>query len=494
MDGVLRTAMFREREHVVVPVIALMEGVVHAVNAQSPEFVPASELAKSANGWNGEPVMFNHPERDGQKVTANSPETLEQSQLGQVFNTRMDGTRLRMEAWVDSSRADVVGEQAQALLATLTSGGVVEVSVGAFITAVKASGSHKGKSYQAVWRDIVPDHLALLPAGTTGACSTASGCGAGTPRANSVYLVTAEGFQEEGETPMPDIPVVEPKTLRQRIREWFESLRAAEDIEGTSDMDLRQALHNALRSSEPAFEGIDAVFPEEKVVIYAVSPDGKLSLFKREYSLTDGAVALANERTEVTPVMRYEPVTAAADVPAAPPCGCHSQSNPGALSASAGVPKTMHKNAERITALIANGKTTWTEQDRTHMETMPDERIAALEAAANAEPPAPVAKELTLADLPEAWRKAIEDTAAAQAAARTESIEALAAAQTTFTRAELEALPAETLTKIATLATKPAATVTTFASRAPVVRAAEDAPPPPPDMNALIVARAAGRR
>jgi hypothetical protein len=254
-------------------------------------------------------------------------------------------------------------------------------------------------------------------------------------------------------------------------------------------------LHNALRSSEPAFEGIDAVFPEEKTVIYAVSPDGKLSLFKRSYSLTDGVATLDGERTEVTPVMRYEPVTAAA-APPTPACGCHSQSNQSASSASAGAPKVMHKNAERITALIANTKTVWTENDRAHMETLPDERITALEGAANVEPPAPVAKELTLADLPEPWRKAIEDQAAAQAAERTETVEALAAAQTTFTRKELEELPAETLKKIATLAAagKAPGRVTTFITRAPAQRTAEEAVPPPPDMNAMIVARAAAAK
>jgi len=253
-------------------------------------------------------------------------------------------------------------------------------------------------------------------------------------------------------------------------------------VEGTSDMELRQELSNLLRSSEPAFEGIDAVFPDDHAVVYAVSPEGALAFFKRTYSLTDGVVTLDGARVEVTPVMRYEPVAAAAA--ASTSCGCQSQSNQSATSASAEVTYTMHKNAERITSLIANTKTPWTEHDRAYLETVPDERLSTLEAAATVEPPAPVTKELTLADLPEAWRKAIE---------------ALAAVQATFTKADLEAMPADTLTKIAALASiiKPTttSTVTSFAGRTPPAqRSAADAVPPPPDFNAAIRTAEQARR
>ncbi|HMI90073.1 MAG TPA: hypothetical protein VK509_01865, partial [Polyangiales bacterium] len=57
----LRTMQFESREHLVVPVIALVEGVVHAVNSDQPEYVPGTELARAPLGWNGRPVVGDHP-------------------------------------------------------------------------------------------------------------------------------------------------------------------------------------------------------------------------------------------------------------------------------------------------------------------------------------------------------------------------------------------------------------------------------------------------
>lgn len=496
-DGALRTATFRGRTHTVVPVVALMEGVVHAVNAAEPELVLATELQRTASAWNGEPVMLDHPEKNGKKVSANDPEILDASQVGQVFNARMSDTRLLMDAYLDPSRADVVGEQARTLLTALEAGGTVEVSVGAFITIEKTSGvDGNGRRYAGIWRDIVPDHLALLPDGSTGACSVDSGCGAGVARAASKHLVTAEGLVPEGET-MPDAPIPQlGRSLRERISSMFTFRTEAGAVEDMSDQDLRRTLDTALRATEPAYLGIESVFPGESTVIYAVAPEEKVQFFKRTYELTDAKdVSFDGERVEVEPVTRYEPVMAAAASAAAQgstSCGCHSQQQ-SALSAEE-KHVTVHKNAERITALIANAKTPWTEHDRVHLEGQSDERLAALESAAVAEPPAPVKPEITLADLPEGWRKAIEAQAALELSEKSTSIEALAAAQTVFTKAELEAMPLDQIKKMATLAGQPAPT--TFAARQSAIRsAAGDAgAPPPPDMNAALRAAAAKRQ
>src|SRR5688500_17004964 len=84
----IRTGTFREREHLIVPVVALVEGVVWAVNAPSPELVLASTLERSVPAWNGRPVVMDHPDNeDGDKITANTPETLQARSYGQVFET-----------------------------------------------------------------------------------------------------------------------------------------------------------------------------------------------------------------------------------------------------------------------------------------------------------------------------------------------------------------------------------------------------------------------
>jgi hypothetical protein len=184
--GALRMDTFQGRSHLVVPVTALMEGVIWPANAETPEYVPASEL--SALGWDGRPVMHGHPIERGALVPADAPTTLDGGALGAVFNAAVRNGHLEMEAWIDPVRASRVSG-ADRTLARLSAGETVEVSVGVFVEPESRSGEHGGKRYASVWRGIVPDHLAFLPEGQVGACSVAMGCGA------QRHLVTARGFE-----------------------------------------------------------------------------------------------------------------------------------------------------------------------------------------------------------------------------------------------------------------------------------------------------------
>src|ERR1041385_2489586 len=91
--GAVRTEMFEDREHLVVPVVALMEGVIHAVNAATPEFVPGPLLASAPYGWNGRPLVLGHPTRDGQQVSANDARILESQGFGFIQNARAAGKK-----------------------------------------------------------------------------------------------------------------------------------------------------------------------------------------------------------------------------------------------------------------------------------------------------------------------------------------------------------------------------------------------------------------
>jgi hypothetical protein len=183
--GGLRAASFQERDYLVVPVTALMEGVIWPSNASGPEFVPASAL--SALGWDGRPVMRGHPSKDGVDVSANDPRVLESGAFGTVFNTTVKDGRLLMEAWLDPQRAASVSD-ADRIIERLRNNETVEVSIGAFVVMERRAGQHLLQSYDVVWRDIMPDHLAFLVEGQTGACSVAMGCGA------QRHLVTAQGI------------------------------------------------------------------------------------------------------------------------------------------------------------------------------------------------------------------------------------------------------------------------------------------------------------
>lgn len=175
--GKIRSASLHGREHVVVPIVALVEGVIFPVNADTPELVLAEELGHSPQGWNGRPVYPYHPSEGGRQVSGNIPRIMEAGSFGTLFGTGFDGKRLNTEAWLDPMRAEKVGRQAQRVIERARNGEPIEVSVGAFVTAERRNGQFNGKSYKAVWRHIVPDHLAMLPEGTLGACSNAMGCG-----------------------------------------------------------------------------------------------------------------------------------------------------------------------------------------------------------------------------------------------------------------------------------------------------------------------------
>lgn len=181
----LRHARFEGAEHVVVPVVAMVgDSVVHPVNAETPELVPAVVLAEAPRGWNGRPVLPNHP--DGGRASANDPRTLEQMRIGTLFDTRFEDGRLKTEAWVDVARAESLGGDAADVVRRLRDGETVEVSVGAWVTGSRRTGTRDGRRFEFVWTNVIPDHLAVLPAGAEGACSVDMGCGA--PRA-------AQGFE-----------------------------------------------------------------------------------------------------------------------------------------------------------------------------------------------------------------------------------------------------------------------------------------------------------
>lgn len=175
--AVARTDTYMGREHLVVPVVALVEGVVQAANADVPELVTAAELAKTVAGWNGRPLVLDHPASGPHRISANDPRVRERHEIGTLFGMRVEGKKLTGEAWVDLERAQRVAGGAEMVARLRDATDIVEVSVGAFVQTLTREGTHDGKRYAAVWSGITPDHLALLPKGAVGACSVAAGCG-----------------------------------------------------------------------------------------------------------------------------------------------------------------------------------------------------------------------------------------------------------------------------------------------------------------------------
>lgn len=168
--GKSRTETFEGREHLVVPVVCLIgDNIIHAVNAPSPEYVPASVL--NSAGWDGRPLVIGHPARNGKQISANDPTVLEQQGFGFMSGTHVKGKKLGTEAWMDVAKLEKLGQHK--MLADARAGKPIEVSVGAYVQTRDVA----GKKYKSEWATMASDHLAFLPE-STGACSVEMGCGA----------------------------------------------------------------------------------------------------------------------------------------------------------------------------------------------------------------------------------------------------------------------------------------------------------------------------
>lgn len=180
LDAV-RKETLRNQSYTVYPVVALVEGVLHASTARHPELALAEEFGMFPEGWNGRPVLISHPKINGAYVSAAMPQLWESEVIGFLFNTHLDGDKLRSEVWVNDEWADSVQDQES--IAYLRSGKPLEVSTGLFTQIQAAQGEFNGKRFSGIWRNVTPDHLAILPPGVKGACSVEDGCGI--PRINS---------------------------------------------------------------------------------------------------------------------------------------------------------------------------------------------------------------------------------------------------------------------------------------------------------------------
>lgn len=179
----LRTEQYLGRDHLVVPVVALVEGVLQGMNAATPELALAEEFGRVPEGWDGRPLVMNHPVVNGIPVSANSPSVLESYSFGYLFNTKLEDAKLKTEAWIDLARVEELGGEVETTVQRIRDGEVVEVSTGLFTATEPVEGKFNGRNYKGVWRGVVPDHLAFLSEGVLGACSAEDGCG--TPRVNS---------------------------------------------------------------------------------------------------------------------------------------------------------------------------------------------------------------------------------------------------------------------------------------------------------------------
>lgn len=170
----VKVRMHQGRKHLIVPVTMMVEGVHSGTHGALLHTI--NELGQFPDSWNKMPIIVNHPQdEEGNYVSANDPDIADSPKtVGHVYHTRVDGSRLKAEAWLDEEK---LNEASPETLANVNAGKPIEVSVGVFTSDEPVeNGEWNGEEYIAIARNHRPDHLALLP-DATGACSIEDGCG-----------------------------------------------------------------------------------------------------------------------------------------------------------------------------------------------------------------------------------------------------------------------------------------------------------------------------
>ena len=287
-----RVEKYDGKEYLVVPVIMMMEGV-HSGSAGSMLYL-AEELGKYPDVWNGIPVVVTHPEKDGQNISANSPAVLNSEIVGRVFNTVIDGEKVKSEIWLNEARLAEISPEA---LDSIKNQKPLDVSAGIFNDVENLPGTYRNEQYSTVARNLRPDHLALLP-GERGACSWADGCGI---RANSSSNNKKKGVNDE---PMKQEDLI--KTAKSLSKEGYSVVSLINDNE--------QGWRETISSIQSKLDGMDdgskthylsEVY--DNTFIYEVRrQENGTNLYKRNYQIDNtGVVSFGEEVTEVARKTEY---------------------------------------------------------------------------------------------------------------------------------------------------------------------------------------------
>lgn len=434
----VRTEKYNGKDYLVVPVVALVEQVLHSANAETPNLALSEEFSKVPAGWNGRPVVVNHPQKNGNMVSANSPDILETEKIGEIFNSKVEDDKLKMEAWIDTAKAEELGGVIWDTVQRLQSGKeVVEISTGLFADVEDKSGEIDGKKYDGVWRNIVPDHLAILSAGSIGACSVDDGCGA--PRVNNGSCGAGCKCAE---------CVAQRNPESQGMLEKF--INAIFNRTKRSDVDKRKLLQAALVGKVGKDSGpyVEAVY--NKTVVYSTW-DG---YFEIGYSIgKDDSVTFDQTAVAVVPEVSYSPIKVN-----------EKEVKPEVRS------NVMDKEVF-VNALIANKASKFEEsdkewlmaQDEKVLEKLEPEEVKPAVAETEAEKPAvkepennskaPATTEEFLNQAPEGIRSVLNEALKTQAEKRTGLIADIKAnKQNVFTDAELDKMDTTQLEKLSKLA------------------------------------------
>lgn len=278
----IRHEILQGREYLVVPVVMLKEGVHRG--SLGPVLYRSEDLALNPSSWDGIPIVIRHPEKEGEYVTANSPEIMEGQTTGRIYNTIFEGGKLKAEAWIEKDRIQQVSPEALAYINQMRP---LDVSTGMVFDYEVVTGKWEGEDYEAITHNYRPDHLALLP-GEEGACSWADGCGI---RAN----------QKQGED---DVKTTK-ESIKALILEGYSVFQV--NRQGYKDICRKIQGKLDLRDTSERYYHLQEVFDDDNFIYEVVTSDGgQGSLFEQAYTAdTNGNVEFTGEPIPVTRTVEY---------------------------------------------------------------------------------------------------------------------------------------------------------------------------------------------
>lgn len=335
------------KNYLVVPVVMMVEGVHHG--SHGPLLHQIEELGRFPESWNGIPITIDHPEIQGTHVSANIPDVIDARMVGRVYNTRVDGTKLVAQAWLDEERLRQISA---VVLAQVEAGEPIEVSLGMFTEELTTTGEYNGEQYEAIARNHRPDHLALLPGGT-GACSIADGCGI---RANN-----KKGGQTQVKFNGEDFI----KVLKDFNKEGYSVNNLITDAD-QGYRELVDAVRQKLDSmdSESSIHFLQEVYDDS--VIYEVRMRvGGSRLFKQGYTFNGGVVELQGSPTEVRKKTEYIAMAEGSGRKRT-----RINSNKEVKEMAENAVKCTPCVKKKVDELIANSQGKYTEDDREMLETL----------------------------------------------------------------------------------------------------------------------------
>lgn len=157
------------KDYLVVPGVPVQEQVMNTY------LLPAEEIQKSLESWNGTPLSIRHAKLNGGSVQVEEPDV---PIIGEFQNATWDEQTKRMlgEYWIDVTEAMKYAE-GQVIMNAIRQGKILETSTAYWADEDYVPGTFKNKTYKTVHRNPKRDHIAIFPDSQVGACSVEDGCG-----------------------------------------------------------------------------------------------------------------------------------------------------------------------------------------------------------------------------------------------------------------------------------------------------------------------------